>query len=306
MTGRPGGVIEVEGRRVRVTTLDRVLWPDAGFTKRQMIEYYVRVAPVLLPHLARRPITLHRFPEGVEGPGWYQARCRGRPAWMSAHVVRGRTGEAIDYCLIEDVASLVWAANLGTIELHPFLAPAERPDEPTVVAFDLDPGPPADLVDCCEVALWLREVLDGLGLEAFAKTSGAVGLHVYVPLGPGHRYDATKPFARGVARLLAERNPDRVIERMTRSLRPGKVLVDWLQNDPTRSTVAPYSLRAMAWPTVSTPVTWDEVEGAVRDRSPGTVTFQPGDVLDRIERMGDLFGPVLEIDQSLPEWTRDG
>lgn len=292
--------VEIEGRRVKLSNLDKVLWPLAGYTKGQMIEYYAEIGPVLLPHIARRPVTLRRFPEGVVHPNWYQTQCHGRPDWLPTHPITTATGETHHYCLVNDVASLVWVANLGTIELHPFLAPAARPDLPTVAVFDLDPGPPADIIDCCEVALWLRERLKSEGLASFAKTSGSAGLHVYVPLNSETSFEQTKSFARTTARLLAEQHPGRIVDQMTRSLREGSVLVDWLQNDPTRSTVAPYSLRGMAWPTVSMPVTWQEIEEALSLRRPELLTFTAREVKERIAKLGDLFQPVLQTKQSLP------
>jgi bifunctional non-homologous end joining protein LigD len=292
--------VDVEGRRLRLSNLGKVLWPEAGFTKGEMIDYYVRVAPVLLPHVAHRPITLRRFPDGVEGLSWYQTRCRGRPDWVPTRPVIGRTGEIQDYCVVNDLPSLVWVVNLACVEMHPFLAFEERLDEPAVVVFDLDPGPPAGLIECGRVALLVREVLADLRLVSFPKTSSSTGMHVYVPLNSPHTYEDTKPFTRAVARLLEKRHPDNVVEKQTRALRRGKVLVDWLQNDATRSTVAPYSLRATAWPTVSTPVTWEEVEQAVGEDRPEKLTFVPQDIPRRLETQGELFRPVLELTQTLP------
>ncbi len=246
-----------------------------------MIEYYRAVAPVLLPHLRRRPLTLWRFPAGVQARGWWQNECRGAPAWLATVTIRGQR-----FCVVDDVRSLVWVANLGTVELHPFLARAEALDEPTAVVFDLDPGPPAAVVDCSHVALRLRELLAERGLASFPKTSGSAGLHVYVPLNAPHAYRETKAFARSLARALAEELAERIVDRQARALRPGKVLVDWLQNDPTRSTIAPYSLRAMPFPTVSTPLTWEEVESAQRDED---LVFTAPEVVERVERLGDLF-----------------
>ena len=304
---RPGESddLEIEGRRIRLSNLERVLWPATGFTKGQMLDYYTRVAPALLAHIRTHPVTLRRFPEGVLGLNWYQAQCRGRPDWLPVHSVSGQRGEILRYCVVNDLPSLLWVANLGTVELHPFLGTAGRFDEPTALVFDLDPGPPAGLLDCCLVALWLRDALEPLGLASFPKTSGSLGLHVYVPLAPGHTFGETKAFARTVARLLAERRPDRVLDRMTRALRPGKVLVDWLQNVSSRSTVAPYSLRATPWPLVSTPLRWDEIERAVADGRPDRLLFGPQEVLDRLARLGDLFAPVLELRQRLPEPSLD-
>jgi bifunctional non-homologous end joining protein LigD len=293
--------IEVEGRRFAVSNFEKVLWRDPGFTKGQMIGFYRGVAPALLLHLERRPVTLRRFPDGVEGCGWYQFQWpKGHPDWLPSHPVPGRTRKVWDFCLVNDLSSLLWAANLAAIELHPFLARADRLDEPTVVVFDLDPGPPADVVECCEVALYLRDMLADLGLASLAKTSGSVGLHVYVPLNTAHTFHDTKAFARSLASRLAAEHAERVTDDTRKSSRAGKVLIDWIQNDATRSTVAAYSLRATAWPTVSTPVTWEEVERAAAARKPELLTFDPADVLMRLDRFGDLFRPVVEMSQTLP------
>jgi bifunctional non-homologous end joining protein LigD len=292
--------LEVEGREVALSNLDRVLWPEAGYTKGRLIDYYVRAGPALLPHLAGRPITLRRFPEGVDGAGWYQTRCPPAPPWVRKVRVAGRGERAFDMCLIEDLAGLVWAANLGTLELHPFLWAVPANDRPSWLVLDLDPGPPADILDAARVALRLRDALRELGLESYAKTSGSMGLHVYVPLNTPVTFAETKAAARALAERLARAEPDRVIAHQRRALRVGKVLVDWLQNDPWRSTVAPYSLRALPWPTVSAPVSWAELEEAVADRRVEVLVLEPSEALDRLERLGDLFAPVLELRQRLP------
>jgi bifunctional non-homologous end joining protein LigD len=301
--------IVVGGRRIRVTNPDRVLWPETGFTKAAMLDYYLAVADAILPHLRGRGITLRRFPEGVDGPGWYQANCRGRPPWVSTHDVRGKGGEPLRYCLVEEPATLAWLANLGTIELHPFLALAHRPDEPTALVLDLDPGPPASLVASARVALILREFLAALGLAAVVKTSGSLGMHVYAPLAPGHTFEATKGVARALAELLAKREPDLVVNTVSRSQRAGRVFIDWVQNDASRSTVAPYSLRATPWPLVSTPLTWDEVREAVAAGRGDRLLFAPREVLDRIGRLGDPFEAALSHGGTLPtleDLARDG
>ena len=297
--GEASAALDVGGRRLAFSSLDKVLWPRAGWTKGRMLDYYAAVAPALLPHLAGRPLTLGRFPDGVEAGGWYQNDCRGSPDWLPTHPVRTRAGKLHRFCVVDDLASLLWVANLGTLELHPFLAPAERPDEPTAVVLDLDPGPPADVVECCRVALGLRAALAGHGLEAWPKTSGSVGLHLYVPLNEPHDYAETKAFARALA-VRAAGELDGVVDRQKRSERAGRVLVDWLQNDPMRSTVAPYSLRATGWPTVSTPVTWHEVESCAASGRPELLTFDAPAVLERLERLGDLFEAVLCLRQRLP------
>jgi bifunctional non-homologous end joining protein LigD len=292
--------VDVGGRSVRLSSLDRVLWPETGTTKGELVDYYVRVAPVLLRHLAGRAVTLHRFPEGVGGPHFYQTRVPPHPDWVKTQRMYTfvRSGKIVDAPVVDDLPSLVWAANLSTIELHPYLGCAGRLEHPTVVVFDLDPGPPAGLADACQVALVLRGLLDDVGLAAFAKTSGVKGVHVYVPLNGEATYDETKAFARAIAALLVDQLPGRVVERMTKTLRPGRVFVDWSQNDPGKSTVVAYSLRGLPRPTVSTPVTWDEV--AAGAESTTTLMFAPADALARVERLGDLFAPVLALRQTLP------
>ena len=275
---------------VALSNLDRVLWPEAGFTKGEMVDYYRRVAPVLLPHLAGRHLTLWRFPEGVHRQGFWQNECRGAPAWLRTAEIRGQR-----FCVVDDVRSLVWLANLGTVELHPFLSRADEPDRPTALVLDLDPGAPADVLDCAAVALQLRERLP----RSYLKTSGSLGLHVVVPLASGHTFDETKAFARAVAEALATEQPDEVVATARRDARRGKVLVDWLQNDATRSTVAPYSLRATPWPTVSTPLEWTELEEALAARRPELLTFTPELVFERLERLGDFWRPVLEHPERL-------
>jgi bifunctional non-homologous end joining protein LigD len=284
---------------VTLSKPDKVLWPLAGFTKAALAEYYLAVAPALLPHLAERPVTLRRFPDGVDAPGWYQTNCRG-PEWLPTSLVPGRRGEVFRMCRLEEPRALAWAAQVGALELHPLLAMADALDRPTALVLDLDPGPPADVLDCCAVALALRDELDALGLASFPKTSGSVGLHVYVPLNTGVSYADTKALARTLAERLARVLPERVVATQKRSLRAGRVLVDWLQNEPMRSTVAPYSLRALPFPTVSMPVTWDEVDRAAAAGRPELLTFLPADALSRLDRLGDLFRPVLELEQRLP------
>ena len=279
---------------VQLTSLDRVLYPHTGFTKGDLVDYYRAVAPVLVPHLAQRPLTLGRFPAGVEGRGFAQTECRGAPPWLATQPLRLRNGRIRNFCLVNDLPSLLWVANLGTIELHPFLAHGTSPDEPTVLVFDLDPGPPAGLAECCDTALALRELLAESRLASFPKTSGGVGLHVYVPLNSPHTFEQTKQFARAIAERLAAERPEGVTAKPSKIDRAGKVFVDWVQNDPTRSTVSAYSLRAASRPTVSAPLSWEEVAGRQ------SLVVGPGDVVERIGRLGDLFAPVLEVRQTLP------
>jgi bifunctional non-homologous end joining protein LigD len=296
--------VEIEGRVLKLSNLDKVLWPDTGFTKGQMIDYYAKVGPTLLPHLRGRPLTLKRYPNGVAESFFYEKQCPShRPPWVETCPIgsRGTAGKTINYCLANDLPTLIWVANLASIELHPLLACGERVNEPTMIAFDLDPGAPADIIDCCQVGLWVREVLDGLGLQSFPKTSGSKGLQLYVPLNTsGVTYEDTKPFAHAIARLLEKQHPDRVVERMDKELRGGKVLIDWSQNHITKTTVCVYSMRARTRPTVSTPVTWDEVESALDARDASPLTFEAPDVLRRVDDLGDLFRPVIELEQALP------
>ena len=283
----PAGSTELhlEGRRLRLTSLDKVLWPATGFTKGRMIEYYVAVADALLPHLAGRPLTLGRFPDGVEGPGFAQTECRGRPEWMATKRLRLRGGEVRDFCLVEDAPSLAWAANQGAIELHPYLGAGDAGEEAVLALFDLDPGPDAGLLAAARLALRLRSLLGESGLRSFPKTSGGLGMHVYVPLNLPHPYDAVREFARRVAgRLGAE----------------DAVRIDWRQNHPRRSTIAPYSLRAADRPTVSTPLAWQEVEAAVRDGQSGALRFTADEAIARLAGGDDPFRPVLELEQRLP------
>jgi bifunctional non-homologous end joining protein LigD len=294
--------VEIDGRQLSLSNLDKVLYPKAGFTKAQVIDYYVRISPVLLPHLRDRPMTLKRYPNGVEGMHFYEKRCPPhRPKWVKTAPVwsHGR-GAHIDFCLFNDLPTLVWAANLADLELHPYLHRKDALELPTVLAFDLDPGPPANIVQCCRVAQEIRELFEHLGLVCFPKTSGSKGLQVYVPLNSGATYDQTKAFARAVAQWLTQRAPDRVVSRMLKALRPGKVLVDWSQNDEHKTTVGVYSLRARDRPTVSTPITWAEVDRCLKQKDPAVLEFEWDEVLRRVQRHGDLFAPVLGLSQRLP------
>jgi bifunctional non-homologous end joining protein LigD len=305
--------VEVEGRELKLTNLDKVLYPKAGFTKGEMVDYYAKVAPAMVPHLKGRALTLRRFPEGVDDTdaAFFEKRCpKHRPDWVkTAAVVAGPRAGVIDFCVCEDLPTLVWMAQLAAIELHPSLSLAAEPDRPTVLAFDLDPGPPADVLDCCRVGLRLRELFGHFGVECFPKTSGSKGLQVYAPLndetvsyeGDGADGQGTKPLARAIAQLLEKQTPDLVVSKMKKVDRKGKVFVDWSQNHRRKTTIAVYSLRAREQPTVSTPVTWDEVERAVERDDADSLVFEAKDVLKRIEQHGDLFAPVLELKQKLPE-----
>jgi bifunctional non-homologous end joining protein LigD len=300
---RAGAETEVEGTKIKLSNLDKVLYPETGFTKGQVIEYYRRIAPAILPHLAGRPITLKRYPDGVAAESFFEKNCPAhRPPWVKTVAVwsRGR-GANMNYCLVEDAATLVWTANLAAIELHPQLARGDSITRPTSLVFDLDPGAPAGLVECAEVALLLREVLDVLGLRSFAKTSGSKGIQLYVPLNTDVSYEETKPFAHALAELLEKRHPDRIVSKMKTDLRTGKVFIDWSQNDEHKTTVAVYSLRARERPWVSTPVAWDELERAAEKRDGSGLRFEWDVLLERVERRGDLFAPVLTLEQRLPD-----
>jgi bifunctional non-homologous end joining protein LigD len=294
--------VEVEGRMLSLSNLDKVYYPEVGFTKGAVIEYYTRIAPVLLPYLRDRHLTLKRYPNGVRGEYFYEKQCPGhRPDWVrTAGVWSRHNGREIDYCVADDLSTLVWLANLADLELHTPLALAATPKAPTVLAFDLDPGPPATIVECAEVACRLRDAFDHFGLVAFPKTSGSKGMQLYVPLNTPATYAQTKPFAQGIAQVMERRHPELVVSEMRKDLRPGKVLIDWSQNDEHKTTVCVYSLRARERPTVSTPISWDEVEAVLGSGDPEDLAFTSDEVLARVAERGDLFAPVLELEQELP------
>ncbi len=294
--------VVVEGRPLRLSNLDKVLYPKVGFTKAAVIDYYTRVAPVLIPHLRGRPLTLKRYPNGVEAGHFYEKQCPShRPEWVHTAPIAIRSEDRIvNFCLADDLATLVWLANLADLELHTSLSLATPIERPTAMVFDLDPGPPADVLTCARVALALRDLLEPLGLEGVAKTSGSKGLQVYFPLNVDTSYAETKPFSQAVAQLLERRHPELVVSSMRKRLREGKVLVDWSQNDQHKTTVNVYSLRARERPTVSTPVAWPELEAALEARDPERLIFDSETVLARIAERGDLFAPLLEWEQPLP------
>jgi bifunctional non-homologous end joining protein LigD len=294
--------IRLEGEILRLSNLDKALYPAARFSKGDVIDYYRRIAPVVLPHLRDRPFTLRRFPSGVGGQGFYEKQCPShRPRWL-------RTGEfgGARYCLINDAKSLIWAANLAALELHVTLARIRDMSRPTALVFDLDPGPGAGLAQCAEVALLLRALLEPRGLVAFPKTSGSKGLHLYLPLNSGETWDSVTRFARAVAELLELRHPDRVTSKMARRLRSGKVFIDWSQNVDFKTTVCAWSLRATERPTVSTPLSWKEVAAAAHreDAAARLAAIDAREALSRAGRLGDSFAPVLSLRQSLPEDLR--
>ncbi|HKT70152.1 MAG TPA: non-homologous end-joining DNA ligase [Terriglobales bacterium] len=296
-------MVDIQGRQLQLSNMDKVLYPEAGFSKGQVIDYYVRVAPALLPHLHDRPLTMKRYPNGVSGQFFYEKNCPShRPDWVqTAEVWSGGNNRWMKYCLVQDLPTLVWAANLADIELHTSLSLGKQILQPTMLVFDLDPGAPANIVQCCQVGLWVREIFEHFGLECFAKTSGSKGLQVYVPLNTPTSYEQTKPVAHAIARHLEREHPELVVSDMKKTLRVNKVLVDWSQNDDHKTTICVYSLRAKERPMVSTPVEWEEVERCLEKKNPKLLEFDSNDVLKRVEAKGDLFEPVLKLKQKLPD-----
>jgi len=296
-TNSKTNTVDVGGRELQLSNLDKVLWPETGTTKGEMLNYYARIAAVLVPHLAGRALTLKRFPDGVDGNSFFEKNCPSyRPSWMGTV----KMGD-VSYCLVEEPATVVWLANLAAIELHPTLAAEPDLGSPTAVVFDLDPGAPADVVTCGRVAVLIRELLSQLRLVSFLKTSGSKGLQLYVPLNSGATYEQSAPFAKAVAQLLERRHPELVVSYQQRAARAGKVLIDWSQNAQSKTTVAVYSMRARARPTVSTPLSWDELDGALATSQPEQLNFEAREVLARVESHGDLMADVLTLEQELPE-----
>ncbi len=293
----------VENRKLVVSNLDKVLYPKDGFTKGELINYYIRIAPVLLPHLKDRPLTMKRYPDGVEGEFFYEKNCPShRPKWVkTAKVWSEGNQREMQYCLAQDLPTLVWAANLADIELHTSLSRKKDVARPTMMVFDLDPGAPADIVQCCAVGLWLREILASMNLKSWAKTSGSKGLQVYVPLNTAVTYDQTKRLSHAIAEYLEREHPRLVVSKMAKALRHGKVFVDWSQNDEHKTTICVYSLRAKDAPTASTPVTWDEVGEAGKKKSRNRLVFRCDQTLARVEKIRDLFEQVETLKQKLPK-----
>ncbi|MDH4170785.1 MAG: non-homologous end-joining DNA ligase [Acidimicrobiia bacterium] len=290
--------MEVGRRELSVSNLDKVLYPLVGFTKAQVIHYYVQIAPVMLPHVRGRGVTLRRWPDGVGADSFFEKRCPGhRPEWLGTTPGPGDRGGAIEYCCLDEVAALAWTANMAALEIHAPMARGEDIDAPTMVVFDLDPGEPATIIECCQVALDVADVLDTIGLAAWPKTSGSKGLQLYVPLNTPHTQEHAGSFAHAVAQLLEKQHPDRVLSVMTKKLRKGKVFIDWSQNTRHKTTIAPYSLRGLDRPTVSTPLGWDEVSDGA-DGEP--LVFDADEVLERVDELGDLFEPTVTLEQQLP------
>ncbi|HVI10862.1 MAG TPA: non-homologous end-joining DNA ligase [Candidatus Binatia bacterium] len=296
-------MVEIQGRQLKLSNLEKVLYPAAGFTKQQIIDYYVRIAPAMIPHLKGRPLTRKRYPNGVDEPFFYEKNApQHRPDWVkTAPIWSEGNRRTAHYILADDLPTLVWLANLAAIELHPSLSLAQDISCPTMMVFDLDPGPPANIVQCCQVGFWLREIFEHFGLQSFPKTSGSKGLQIYVPLNTPTNYKSTKNFSHALAQLLEHEHADLVVSDMKKKIRTNKVLVDWSQNDEHKTTVAVYSLRARERPTVSTPVTWEEVERAFKKKDANLLVFEAPQVVKRFEKSGDLFAPLLELKQKLPE-----
>ncbi len=291
-------LVEVGGHRLSVSNLDKVLYPVVGFTKAQIIDYYVRIAPVMLPHIQDRGITLRRWPNGVTEDSFFEKRCPShRPGWVGTCLGPGDRRGGIEYCRLDSVAALAWTANLAALEIHSPMARCGDLESPTMLVFDLDPGSPATIVECCQVALEIQEVLTTIGLDAYAKTSGSKGLQLYIPLNTPHEHDHCSDFALAVAQLLEQKLPKLVLSNMAKAARKGKIFIDWSQNSRHKTTVAPYSMRAKDRPTVSTPVTWDEVADGAEGEP---LTFDTSDVLERVEELGDLFEPTVTQEQQLP------
>ncbi len=289
---------EIAGRLLTVTNLSKVLYPLVGFTKAQVIDYYARVAPTMLPHVADRGVTFKRWPDGVTAEPFFNKRCPDhRPDWVETCLGPGDRRGGIHYCRLSEVASIVWAANLAALEIHGPMARCADPDSPSMVVFDLDPGDPATIVECAQVASRIREVLETVGLDSYAKTSGSKGMQLYVPLNVPHTHDHASDFASAVAQLLEKQDPTAVTANMAKKHRSGKVFIDWSQNSRHKTTIAPYSLRGNERPTVSTPISWDEVSDGA-DGEP--LYFEAGDVVRRVEVLGDLFAPTVAQEQELP------
>jgi bifunctional non-homologous end joining protein LigD len=296
-------ILEVDGRRLQLSNLEKVLYPEAGFTKGQVIDYYVRIARTILPYLKDRPITLKRYPNGVMAKHFYEKdKPRYTPPWVATFPVPRRAGGAdIRYIMINDLPTLVWCANLANLELHPFLHRAPAIDQPTAMVFDLDPGENADILDCGRVAFFLKDLFAQWKLALFPKVSGSRGIQVYVPLNTKVTYEVVRPLAKSIAEHLEREHPDLVIAEMAKVSRAGKVFIDWSQNSDFKTTVSVYSLRAKRpFPFVSMPVAWEELDRALSKKDRRSLDFSPGAALERIETLGDLFAPVLKLKQRLP------
>jgi len=289
---------EIAGRSLKVTNLTKVLYPLVGFTKAQVIEYYAKIAPTMLAHIEDRGVTFRRWPDGVAADAFFNKRCPShRPDWVGTCLGPGDRAGGIHYCKLDEVASLAWAANLAALEIHAPMARCSDLESPTMLVFDLDPGEPATIIECCQIALLIREVLDTVGLQSVAKTSGSKGMQLYIPLNTPHTHSHAADFALAVAQLLEKQHPARVTANMAKKERPKKIFIDWSQNSRHKTTIAPYSLRGKDRPTVSTPISWDEVSDGA-DGEP--LSFEAFEVVDRVESIGDLFAEAVSVEQQLP------
>lgn len=294
--------VSIQGRKMTLSNLEKVLYPEAHFTKAHVIDYYRKISEVMLPHLAGRMLTLKRYPHGVEGEFFYEKRCPSyRPSWLRTKTIQSddEDKDPIPYCSVDDLAGMVWIANLASLEFHILLSTREYPARPTDMVFDLDPGLPADFTDCCRMALKINALFKKLKLQAFAKTSGGKGLHLYVPLNTPVTFDQTKRFAKSLAEHFQKEYPDQVTSQMKKALRPGKIFIDWSQNDSHKTTVCVYSLRARSKPTVSAPLKWSEVEAAAKSKDPSKWAFEADEVITRVKKYGDLFAPILKLKQKI-------
>jgi len=299
----PNVKVSIGGRTLALTNLNKIMYPQAHFSKADVLNYYIGISPYILPHLQGRLLTMKRYPDGVEGDFFYEKSCPGfKPDWLSV-TEAGKT-KKVAYCTVEDEAGLVWIANLASLELHTSLSRSGDISRPTMVVFDLDPGEGMDILGCAEAGVSLREILAGLGLECWAKTSGGKGLHVYIPLNTPVSFEETKDFAHAVALMMQEKHPGSIVANMRKALRKGKILIDWSQNDEHKTTVCAYSLRARPVPMASTPLTWEELDAAVERKDGALLYFEAGDVSKRVREVGDLFGPVADMEQELPAAAR--
>ncbi|HBG26873.1 MAG: hypothetical protein A2Y10_07595 [Planctomycetes bacterium GWF2_41_51] len=290
--------ITIEGKKLTLTNLSKVLYPKTGFTKANVIDYYRRIAPYILPHLRNRPVTLKRYPHGVDSSFFYQKNCPLHPDWLKTSKPNESFKE--NFCLVDDLPSLIWIENLASIEIHTLLATTKNLEQPEMLVFDLDPGEPASLLDCLKVSLIMRDMLEGLGLKSFPKTSGGKGLHFYLPLNTVVTYEQTSNFAKTVAQIMEKHFPNLVVSKMNKELRKGRVFVDWSQNSRHKTTACIYTLRARPQPTVSMPVTWKEIEITLKKTNAESLIYTPEQAIEKLEREGDLFKDVLMLRQSLP------
>lgn len=300
---KSAATVSIGRHQLNLSNLDKVLYPETGFTKGDVVSYYVNMAEVIVPHLAGRPLTLKRYPNGVSKTFFYEKRCPTyKPQWLkTVNVPSSREKEGVNYCVVSDAAGLAWIANLASLELHALLARGDKPDRPTYMIFDLDPGAPATILDCARVGLTLKDLLGRLGLQSFIKTSGGKGLHLWVPLNTPVTFDQTKPFSMAIAQAMERQDPSAVTSNMSKAQRPGKVFIDWSQNDRHKTTAVVYSLRAGKEPMVSTPLKWEELERALKKGDATKLRFDTAAAQARIEKFGDLFAPVLKLKQKLPQ-----